>query len=231
MRSVAGLTPGGRQITGFSSMSRKQIIIAAVAVLVLVAAGVGAWFAFGDNDENPAPEEAAQTASSAAPEQKGPLPDPVVLVVDKSAILQMSKAGQDIGRQVQAYAQTIRAQIEPQAKALRAEGEAIRSQAASLSPEERQRRISAFESKQAQLQQLAASKEAVMKEAVGKAQQALSQKMGPILKDIMAQRHANMIVDKQAVVYGTDQTLDVTVEAVKRLDAALPSAKVDLPSQ
>jgi len=231
MRSMAGLTPGGRQITGFSSMSRKQIIIAAVAVLVLVAAGVGAWFAFGDNDENPAPEEAAQTASTAAPEQKGPLPDPVVLVVDKSAILQMSKAGQDIGRQVQAYAQTIRAQIEPQAKALRAEGEAIRSQAASLSPEERQRRISAFESKQAQLQQLAASKEAVMKEAVGKAQQALSQKMGPILKDIMAQRHANMIVDKQAVVYGTDQTLDVTVEAVKRLDAALPSAKVDLPSQ
>jgi len=212
-------------------MSRKQIIIAVVAVLVLVAAGVGAWFVFGDSDENPTPEQTQTAATAPAQEQKGPLPDPVVLVVDKSAILQMSKAGQDMGRQVQAYAQTIRAQLEPQAKALRAEGEALRTQVASLSPEERQRRVAAFENKQQQLQQLAAGKEQVMKDAVGKAQQALSQKMGPILKDIMAQRHANMIVDKQAVVFGTDPSLDVTAEAVKRLDAILPTAKIDLPAQ
>lgn len=209
-------------------MSRKPILIA-VVVAVLALAGGAAWYFLSESDENPAPEKQAESAP--APEQKGPLPDPVVLVVDKAAILQMSKAGQDISRQVQAYAQTVRGELEPQGKALRAEGEAIRAQAAGMTPEERNRRITAFENKQERFQQLTTQKEGQIKQAIAKAQQVLSQKMGPILKQIMTERHANMIVDKQAVVFGTDPSLDVSTEAVKRLDVALPSAKVDLPSR
>lgn len=209
-------------------MSRKPILIA-VVVAVLALAGGGAWYFFGESDENPAPAKQAENAP--VPEQKGPLPDPVLLVVDKAAILQASKAGQDISRQVQAYAQTVRGQLEPQGRALRSEEETLRNQIASLTPDERNKRIAAFEAKQNQFQQLTAQKENQIKQSVGKAQEVLSQKMGPILKQIMAERHANMIVDKQAVVFGTDSTLDVSMEAVKRLDAVLPSAKVDLPTQ
>lgn len=212
-------------------MSRKPIIIGAV-VVVLALAGGGAWYFLRDSDENPAPEQPQATASATGPaEQKGPVPDPIVLVVDKAMILQASKAGQDISRQVQAYAQQERSQLEPQAKALQAESETIRAQAASMAPEERNRRINAFEAKQNKFQQLTAQKENQIKQAVGKTQQVLSAKMGPILKQIMDERHANMIVDKQAVVFGTDPSMDVSAEAVKRLDAVLPSAKVDLPAQ
>lgn len=211
-------------------MSRKQIIIAAVAAVIVVAGGVGAWFYFNESDENPAPaEQAASTGAPVAENPKGPLPDPVLLVVDKAALLQMSKAGQDIGRQVQAYAQTARAQLEPQAKALRAEEATLRAQIGALPPEERQKRVSAFEAKEQAFQQVATQKDAQVKQAVSAAQKELSAKMGPILKQIMADRHANMIVDKQAVVFGNDPTLDVSQEAVKRLDAVLPSVPVQLP--
>jgi outer membrane protein len=211
-------------------MPRKQIIIAAVAAVIVVAGAVGAWFYFGDSDENPTPVAQGETAAP-APEAKGPVPDPVMLVVDKAAILQMSKAGQDIGRQVQTYAQTVRAQLEPQARALRAEADSIRGQASSLSAEDREKRVAAFESKQQAFQQIAAQKDAAVKQAVAKAQGVLSQKMGPILKQIMQERHANLIVDKQAVVFGSDSTLDVSPEAVKRLDAAISTVPVQFPQQ
>jgi len=209
-------------------MSRKQILIA-VAALLLVAAGVGAFFYFHESDENPAPEQ--ESAGAPAAESKGPVPDPVMLVVNKAAILQASKAGQDIGRQVQAYAQAARAQLDPQAKALRAEEASLRSQMGSLSAEERQRRVSALEAKEQAFQQKAAQKDAQVKDAVAQAQKQLSAKMGPILKQIMDERHANLIVDKQAVIFGTDPSIDVSQEAVKRLDTALPGMQVQLPRQ
>jgi Skp family chaperone for outer membrane proteins len=207
-------------------MSRKQIVIAALLAVAVIAGGVGAYFYFGESDENPAP-----AGETAAPEAKGPVPDPVLLVVDKAAIVQTSKAGQDIGRQVQAYAQAARAQLDPQARALRADEAALKAQLGSLSVEERQRRVTALEAKERAFQQQAAQKDALVKQAVAQAQKQLSAKMGPILKQIMDERHANMILDKQAVMFGLDSSLDVSAEAVKRLDAAMPSLQVQLPKQ
>jgi hypothetical protein len=53
----------------------------------------------------------------------------------------------------------------------------------------------------------------------------------PILKQIMVDRKANMVVDKQAVVFATDTSFDISRDAVNRLDAVLPSVKVDLPPE
>jgi outer membrane protein len=189
---------------------------------------VGAYFYFNESDENPSPEEAA---GAPVAESKGPVPDPVMLVVNKAAIMQMSKAGQDIGRQVQAYAQTARAQLDPQAKALRAEEEKLKGQIGGLSPDERERRVSALEAKERAFQQQAAQKDAQVKQAVAAAQKQLSAKVGPILKQIMQERHANLIVDKQAIVFGTDPSIDVSEEAIKRLDAAMPAVQVALPAK
>lgn len=210
-------------------MSRKQIVIAVIAAIIVVAGGVGAYFYFSDSDENPAPEQAA--SEGPVPEAKGPVPDPVMLVVDKGAILQASKAGQDIGRQVQSYAMGVRSQLEPQAKALRAEQDALKAQIANLSPDERQRRIAAYDAKEEAFQRTTQVKEAAIKQAVSAAQKQLSAKMGPILKQIMSERHANLIVDKQAVMFATDPSLDVSAEAVKRLDQVLPAQPVQFPQQ
>lgn len=208
-------------------MSRNRIVIAAIAVILLAAAGIGAWYIFGSGqDSMPAPQ-----AESAAPSAAGgpaPAPAPVMLVVDKGAIMEGSKAGQDIGRQVQAFAAQARGELSGQMKALQSEGQTLKAQAAGMAPDVRDKRIAAFEAKQAALQQVTAKKEDQIKQAVAKAQQTLSQKLGPILKQIMDERHANMIVDKQAVVFGTDPSLDVSMEAIKRLDVQLPSVHVDL---
>jgi Skp family chaperone for outer membrane proteins len=155
----------------------------------------------------------------------------VLLVIDRAAILQASKAGQDMGRQVQEYAQQARAELDPQGKALQAEEQSLKSQLASLSADARQSRVAAFEAKRDAFQRAATIKQNRIKLGLANAQHQMERALEPILKQIMIDRKANMIVDKQAVVFATDTSFDVSRDAVNRLDAVLPSVKVDLPPE
>ena len=49
----------------------------------------------------------------------------------------------------------------------------------------------------------------------------------PILKQLMVERGANMVVDRSAVILSTVD-IDVTPVAVQRLDKTLPHVKVEL---
>jgi len=52
--------------------------------------------------------------------------------------------------------------------------------------------------------------------------------LGPVLQGIMVERGANLLLDRNAVVMGTDPAVDVTALAVQRLDQKMPSIKVEL---
>jgi hypothetical protein len=56
----------------------------------------------------------------------------------------------------------------------------------------------------------------------------MEQALGPILQGIMKERGANLLLDRSAVVLGTDSTIDITGVAVQRLNQKMPSLKVDL---
>lgn len=206
-------------------MSRKPILISVAAAVVIAAAAASYFLFFRDTGAGGAPPEEA----ASAPVASGPVPVASMLVLDKAVVLQRSMAGQDIGRQVQALAQQARAELDPQGKALQNESQALKAQLASLPADQRDQRIAAFEAKQAAFQQKAAAREAQIKGALANAQRQMEQKLGPILKQIMTERKANLIVDKQAVAFAVDPSFDISQDAVKRLDAALPSVKVELP--
>jgi Skp family chaperone for outer membrane proteins len=215
-------------------MTPKQGTIIAAFVAILAAAGGAVWyFFFNDSDSSSTTETAAQAPASApaAPTAKGPLPTPVVLVIDKSAILRQSKAGQQIASQIRAFADQAKAELEPQGRALQAEATALKSQGASMTPEQRQARAAAFENKQAAFQRVAGIKQNRLQMALANANHEMEKTVGPILKQVMADRHANIVVDKQVVIFSTDNGFDVTAEVVQKLDAALPSVKVELPAE
>jgi Skp family chaperone for outer membrane proteins len=203
-------------------VSRKQIVIALAVVLLVAAAGTGAWFLWGANKAAPVEE----TASS-APANSGTAPTPVVVVIDRNAIMEMSEAGRDIGRQVQDFSKQTRGQLDGQIKSLQSQGEALQREASGLAPDVRQKRIADLEKKQAALQSVVASKDAQVRSAVEKGRVAMEKVLAPILAEVTKEHGVNLVLDKQAVLFATSSTFDITPEVIQKLNARLPAVKID----
>lgn len=155
-------------------------------------------------------------------------PTPKILVIDRTMILRTSKVGQEIVRQVNAYTQQAENDLKGQGTALRREGESLKQQLAILSADVKARKVKEFEARQAGLQQLAQKKQGLIQGGFFKARQDVERALGPVLQGIMVERGANLLLDRNAVVMGTDPSVDVTALAVQRLDQKMPSIKVEL---
>src|SRR5258708_31094958 len=94
----------------------------------------------------------------AAPAMADP-PQPKIVVLDRAAILQFSKVGQDIARQMQAYANQAKADLTAQGRALQNEGHTLQQQVAILAPDLKQKRLDAFRVKEQALQSAAQRKD------------------------------------------------------------------------
>ena len=154
------------------------------------------------------------------------LPAPKVLVINRQAILQFSKVGQDIARQVQAYAAQLKNDMQAQSKALQTEGAALQQQIAILAPDVKQKKIDDFQKKEANLQATAQRREQEINNGLMKAQAQVEGVMGPILQNLMVQRGANMILDKNAVVFASSSAFDITQPAIEQLNQKMSSLKV-----
>jgi outer membrane protein len=170
----------------------------------------------------------AQPKPAAPQQQGGALPAPKIVVINRQAILQFSKVGQDIARQVQAYATQAKADMQAQSKALETEGQQLQQQIAILAPDVKQKKIDAFQQKEAGLQSQAQRREAMINGGLQKAQQQVEGVMGPILQGLMTQRGANMIIDKNAVVFANSSAFDITGPAIEQLNQKISTIKVTL---
>jgi len=171
----------------------------------------------------------AGLASLAIPALAQSAPSPTKLVViDKVAIMQMSKVGQDVARQVQAIANQAKNDLTAQGRALQAEGRALQQQVAILAPDAKAKRLSAFQARERDLQGAAQKKDEQIKAGFFQARQAMEQALGPILQEVVKERGANIVVDKQAVVFATANSFDITAEVIERLNQKMPTFKVNL---
>ncbi|HVV28211.1 MAG TPA: OmpH family outer membrane protein [Rhizomicrobium sp.] len=206
-------------------MSRKIILIAAAVVIVI--GGAVAYFLTrgtqGTSTESAPAPEAAQAPS-------GPTPEPHILVMDRGAIFQYSKVGQDIGRQVQALSTQAQNDLGGERRALEAEGKQLQEQAASLSPDDRQKRVAAFEAKQQAFEKQVQQRQAQIQQALAQARQAVAQTLQPILKEELQQRGGNIVLDKQAVPMATSAEFDITPDVIKALDAKMTAYRIQQPN-
>jgi len=155
-------------------------------------------------------------------------PQAKIVVIDRTAIMQFSKVGQDIAKQMQAYANQAKNDLSSQGKALQAEGRNLQQQVAILAPDVKQKRLDAFRAKEEALQGAAQRKDEQLKAAFGQARATMEQTLGPILQQLVKERGANLVLDKQAVVFANDSKFDITGDAINRLNQKLPSYKVNL---
>jgi outer membrane protein len=155
-------------------------------------------------------------------------PQAKIVVIDRAAIMQFSKVGQDIAKQMQTYANQAKIDLSSQGKALQAEGRNLQQQVAILAPDVKQKRLDAFRAKEEALQGAAQRKDEQLKTAFGQARLAMEQTLGPILQQLVKERGANLVLDKQAVVFANDSKFDITKDAIDRLNQKLPGFKVNL---
>jgi Skp family chaperone for outer membrane proteins len=155
-------------------------------------------------------------------------PQAKIVVIDRAAIMQFSKVGQDIAKQMQTYANQAKQDLSAQGKALQAEGRNLQQQVAILAPDVKQKRLEAFQAKEQALQGAAQRKDEQLKVAFGQARAAMEGALGPLLQQLVKERGANLVLDKQAVVFSNNNAFDITGEAINRLNQKLPSFKVNL---
>jgi Skp family chaperone for outer membrane proteins len=139
----------------------------------------------------------------------------------------VSKVGQNIVQQVNAYTQAAEKEFKGTAASLRSQQSQLQQQVAILAPDVKAKKIKAFEGQQQAFQQKVQMRQAQIQGGVAQARQQVEAALGPILQQLMAERHANLLLDRQAIVLGT-VNVDITGAAVQRLDQKLPTLKVQL---
>ena len=154
-------------------------------------------------------------------------PQPKIVVLDRAALMQFSKAGQDIAKQMQTYSAQAKADLQGQGRSLESEERNLQQQVAILAPDVKAKKIAAFTAKQQALQAEVGKKDAQMRYAFGLARQQMETKLGPILQGLVKARGANMVLDKQAVVFANVAGFDITGDAINQLNQQMPSLKVN----
>lgn len=165
-------------------------------------------------------------AASAAP--PAPPPTPRIVVFDERALMEYSKAGQDIQRQVRSYAQQVQNEKAATQKSLQAEEQQLQQQVAILAPDVRNKKVQAFQQKADSAQAALQRKAQMIDAGVQQAQGQMSKVLGPILQQVMKERGANLVVLKQAVLMAGSGAFDITGDVINRLNAKLPAVKVSL---
>src|SRR3569623_1466961 len=136
----------------------------------------------------------AATATYADP------PQPKLVVLDRATIMTFSKAGQDVAKQMQAYSNQAKNELAARGKALQNDGRNLQQQVAILAPDLKAKKLADFQAREQALQGEVQKMDEQMRYAFALAQQTMEQKLGPILQQIVKERGANLVLDKQAVV-------------------------------
>lgn len=144
-----------------------------------------------------------------------------VLVVNQGAVLQGSLAGKDQAAKLQAIFKTIETEERAEMKALGGKMKEVEGQKALLGD--------GFAQKQMELQRAAeivrVKYEQERKYTQENAQRAIIQVLYPIFNALMQEHKGTLLLDQSQVIMASPD-FNITEEALKRLDASLPTIEV-----
>ncbi len=201
------------------------VVIGAVVVTALIAGGV----AYMVGSQTGAATVATPAPIAAAPLAPGEVDPntPRIIVIDRNAILRLSAAGQAMLTDAEALGTAADREFQAQANALQAEATALQQELAILAPDVREQREREFNNRQNALQTRIQNRQTQIQNGFAIAGQTLDQALAPILQQILAERGANLLLDRDAVILASID-VDVTPTAIQRLNDALPTLDVAL---
>lgn len=163
-------------------------------------------------------------------QESGPSGVTPILVVSREKLLNESRAAKSIQAQADALRDELRESLKARQEALRAEELELTELRETLDSANFDARVAAFTEKVRELKRDTNDAGARLQRAVLAARTELQQAARPVLLALMAERRALVMLEKDDVVISVT-ALDVTQEAIDRLDASAPNIDVQLPSE
>ena len=149
----------------------------------------------------------------------------VILIVNTQQIFNESKVGQSIRAQLQEQAKKLQAEDKKGSEALQDEAKKLSDQRSLLSADDFKKKVAVLEKKEADRQEKMRAKGDALQVGVNKARADVEAAIRPIFADVMKKNGATLLLD-QSVVLAGGVDLDVTAEVLKALDAKV--TKIDV---
>lgn len=181
----------------------KQVIVAA-ALLLTVAAD---------------PALAQQTAQAAE------LP---IAVVDVQGVLRNSDPAKEIQSRINERRQAYQRQVTEEEKALRSSEQDLQQERSTLEPEVYQQRLRSFRNRVADVQKSVQERRRALDQAFTTAMNQVRDELVSVIAEIADERGAKVVLFKDHIVIA-EKSLDISDEALRRLNERLPSVPVELP--
>jgi len=192
------------------------------AVLSMVALLIGVSTTALAETKPAAPTLASGT--NAAP----PVPAPIIMIVDFDGIMSVSKAGKSIQAQLDQQRTAMQKEFGTRENDLRKEEEDLQKERSTLPADQFETKAREFQQKVATYQREAQLRDRALGQGFGEAKQKLQQALAEVVQQLTNERGANLVLYKsQVFLYET--AYDASQEALKRLDAKLPSVTVTIP--
>ena len=187
-------------------MKRKLIGLAGAAFLAVTGLAVGA---------SVVSAQAQQSAKA-----------PVILILDQAQVIAQSKAGMAMSTQLKALQDSANTELNAEVEKINKETEDLKKQKDLMAEDVWMEKAKQLSVKQ---NNLPALREVKVRELSISEQQALGKindAMMPILKKIVEDRGATVMLDRSAVMYASVDT-NITAEVIAELDKVLSTVKVE----
>jgi len=151
---------------------------------------------------------------------------PVILILDQGRVIGASKAGQSMKPQLEKLQKTANDELNNEVAKLTKEAEDLKKQRDLLGEEDWTKRAQQVAIKQ---NNLPVQREVKVRELQLSEQKALNDinvAMRPILKKIVEDNGATLLLERSAVMYASEET-DITSQVITELDKKLKSVKVE----
>ena len=219
MRRLANIEAGSSAASRIRARCRLPLLAIPIFMFFLIGGSTATGIAFAQSSDEVI---LAQTGAGDGFEAGPASP---VLIVNVDRIYRESAAGRAIA---EAEARLVR-EAEQELSARRDDLSALEQELADrrdrLSPAELQERTEAFRASVGELRELRRTRGVQIQKSVAAARAALKQALQPILIDLMREWRAAVMLDARNVVLSAS-ALDITDEAIKRLDAQAPTIEV-----
>lgn len=171
----------------------------------------------------------AQTTSNvpAAPAVSPSLP-PVVGVIDVQYIMSNAKASKGVKAALEKQAASFQAELAQMENSLRAQGQQLDQQRATLSQQDFATKKAAFDKQVEAWRQKGATRSKQLQQMENGAMTQVEQALVQVTAEIAKARGLTLIINKAAVVLNV-AGYDITKEALQKLDARLASVKLPAP--
>lgn len=171
----------------------------------------------------------AQDAPAAAAPAKSQAKSPVVIVVDVTRIMTESAAAKSVQDQVATLRKSLKAEVDQKESALRNQDESLVKERDKLSADEFKKKSIGFQQEVMKSRQDVDSRIAALDKGVNVAMGKIEGQLQQILFDLAKEQGANLVLPKAAILVA-ETSMDMTDTVMSRINAKLPSVKVDVAS-